>query len=228
MLQVDVTSLIVSGAFQCAAIENDRRAFRDSNPSVIACPISNLDCAAVVDGQGKVYIEPDSFECIDVDSAAVVDGQLGALQWGVLVCCIHVDGCAGANVQVKWVDDPRGYIDGDVLQCKGAACDGSPAAGYINFKLAACTSLDGQGEVGPRLERDPLLDGACEGFAFGDGEGMVGAYGYLYLFRQGDALLHADGGSGCTFQCVFQGGGIGNAYLCRWTSFILCPCPYGR
>ena len=75
-----------------------------------------------------------------------------------------------------------------------------------------------------------MFDGACEGFAFGDGEGMVGAYGYPYLFRQGDALRHADGGSGFTFQRAFQCGGIGNAYLCRRiTRFsILCPCPYGR
>lgn len=164
MLQVDVTSLVLSGAFQCAAIENDRRLCPDINPSVIACPISYLDCTAAVDGQGIAYIDPVSFEFIDVDSAAVVDGQVGALQWVCLVCCIHVDGCAGANGQVSWVEDPRGYIDGDVVQCKGAVCDGTPVVVCINYKIAACTfSLDGQADVGPGLEPDPVFDGACEG-----------------------------------------------------------------
>ena len=80
-----------------------------------------------------------------------------------------------------------------------------PALVYINYKLA--TSLDGQADV---LEADPVFDGACEGFAFGDGEGMVGAYGYL--FGQGDVCRHVDGGGFRSFQRAFQRFGCGNAY----------------
>lgn len=59
---------------------------------------------------------------------------------------------------------------------------------------------------------------------------MVGTYGNLYLFRQGDVGRHVDGGNGITFQCVFQGGGIAYAYAYRRRISRLSrlyPCPYG-